>query len=69
MTKQFNQIINRQGTQSLKYDGLLQTFGRTDIQPLWVADMDFAAPDAVVQALKARAEHLFYQMFAASHHI
>ena len=60
MTKQFNQIINRQGTQSLKYDGLLQTFGRTDIQPLWVADMDFAAPDAVVQALKARAEHPIY---------
>ena len=60
MTKQFDQIINRQGTLSLKYDGLKQTFGRTDVQPLWVADMDFAAPDAVVQALKARAEHPIY---------
>ena len=60
MTKQFDQIINRQGTLSLKYDGLQQTFGRTDIQPLWVADMDFAAPDAVIQALKARAEHPIY---------
>ena len=60
MTKQFDQIINRQGTLSLKYDGLQQTFGRTDIQPLWVADMDFSAPDAVVKALKARAEHPIY---------
>ena len=60
MTKQFDQIINRQGTLSLKYDGLQQTFGRTDIQPLWVADMDFAAPDAVLEALKVRAEHPIY---------
>ena len=60
MTKQFDQIINRQGTQSLKYDGVQQTFGRADVQPMWVADMDFAAPDIVVQALKARAEHPIY---------
>ena len=60
MTKQFDQIINRQGTLSLKYDGLQQTFGRADIQPLWVADMDFAAPDAVLEALKVRAEHPIY---------
>ena len=60
MTKQFDQIINRQGTQSLKYDGVQQTFGRADVQPMWVADMDFAAPDTVVQALKSRAEHPIY---------
>ena len=60
MINQFDQIINRQGTQSLKYDGLQQTFGRADVQPMWVADMDFAAPDAVTQALKARAEHPIY---------
>ena len=60
MTKQFDQIVNRQGTLSLKYNGLQQTFGRADVQPMWVADMDFAAPDAVTQALKARAQHPIY---------
>ena len=60
MTKQFDQIINRHGTLSLKYDGLQQAFGRKDTQPLWVADMDFSAPDAVVKALKARAGHPIY---------
>lgn len=60
MTKQFDQVINRQGTQSLKYDGLQQTFGTIDVQPMWVADMDFAAPDAVIHALQARAKHPIY---------
>ena len=60
MTKSFDQSIERQGTLSLKYDGLQQTFGRADVQPMWVADMDFATPDAVTQALKARAEHPIY---------
>jgi cystathionine beta-lyase len=60
VTKQFDQIVNRQGTLSLKYNGLQQTFGRADVQPMWVADMDFAAPDAVTQALKARAQHPIY---------
>jgi cystathionine beta-lyase len=60
VTKQFDQIVNRQGTLSLKYDGLQQTFGSADVQPMWVADIDFAAPDAVTQALKARAQHPIY---------
>ena len=60
MTKIFDQSIKRQGTLSLKYDGLQQTFGRADVQPMWVADMDFATPDAVTQALKSRAEHPIY---------
>ncbi len=60
MTKPFDQDIKRQDTLSLKYDGLQATFGRNDVQPLWVADMDFAAPEAVTQALKVRAEHPIY---------
>ena len=60
MIKSFDQVIKRQGTLSLKYDGLQATFGRNDVQPLWVADMDFAAPNAVTQALKVRAEHPIY---------
>ena len=60
MTQSFDKFINRQGTLSLKYDGLQQIFGRTDVQAMWVADMDFAVPDAVTQALQARAEHPIY---------
>lgn len=47
----------REGTQSLKYDGKLQTFGTNDVTPMWVADMDFAVPEAITSALQARANH------------
>ena len=67
MTKIFDQSIKRQGTLSLKYDGLQQTFGRADVQPMWVADMDFATPDAVTQALKSRAEHPIYGYLSLIH--
>jgi cysteine-S-conjugate beta-lyase len=53
----FDQIISREGTHSLKYDGRLQTFGTNDVTPMWVADMDFAIPEAVTKALQARANH------------
>ena len=53
----FDQIISREGTQSLKYDRKLQTFGTDDVTPMWVADMDFAVPEAVTKALQARASH------------
>ena len=60
MIKQFDTAISRQGTLSLKYDGVQQIFGKADVQPMWVADMDFAAPEDVVTALKNRAEHPIY---------
>ena len=53
----FDQQIDRSGTYSLKYDARQRLFGREDAIPLWVADMDFAAPEAVTKALTARAEH------------
>lgn len=53
----FDQIISREGTQSLKYDGKLETFGTNNVMPMWVADMDFATPTAVTQALQERASH------------
>lgn len=56
----FDQIISRSGTASEKWDGRLATFGRADVTPLWVADMDFAAPPAVTEALLARAQHPIY---------
>lgn len=53
----FDQIISRENTSSVKFDGRQQYFGTTDVSPLWVADMDFAVPDCVVQALQARIAH------------
>lgn len=57
MNAWFDQPVAREGTQSLKYDGRLATFGTEDVMPMWVADMDFAVPAAVSQALQARAHH------------
>lgn len=60
LTQSFDQIISREGTQSLKYDGRLASFGTNDVMPMWVADMDFAIPEAVTKALQARANHPIY---------
>ena len=49
----FDTPVNRDGTGSLKWD----RYKGRDIIPLWVADMDFRSPPAVVEALKARADH------------
>lgn len=56
----FNSDINRAGTASLKYDGRQAMFGTAEVIPLWVADMDFAAPAAVTRALAERAAHPVY---------
>jgi cysteine-S-conjugate beta-lyase len=53
----FNELIDRRGTYSLKWDNPKNVPGLPDIIPLWVADMDFAPPEAVLQAIRARAEH------------
>jgi len=60
MENEFDSIISRCGTFSLKYDGRIDLFGASDVLPLWVADMDFAAPAAVRDALMARAAHPVY---------
>ena len=50
----FDQHINRTGTDSLKYDVLYRLLGRNDVKPLWVADMDFATPPFVIRAIEQR---------------
>jgi cystathionine beta-lyase len=49
----FDKPVGRLGTASLKWD----KYKRKDIIPLWVADMDFRSPPAVIQALKSRVDH------------
>lgn len=53
----FDEIIDRKGTGCVKVDGLSQTFGQSDLIPLWVADMDFRTPDFIIDAIRKRCEH------------
>lgn len=52
-TFDFDTIINRRGTNSYKWDIVKEE----DVIPLWVADMDFKAAPAILEALKKRVEH------------
>jgi cystathionine beta-lyase len=56
----FDEIVPRKGTDSSKHDDLLNRFGQADLQPLWVADMDFRAPDCVRRVLRELVEHNLY---------
>jgi len=56
----FDQLIERNGTASVKHDGRSRYFGTAEVLPLWVADMDFAAPEAITNALAERAAHPVY---------
>ena len=53
----FDEIINRRETDSIKYDFAVLRNKPADILPMWVADMDFQTPPAVIEALTARARH------------
>ncbi len=57
MAYNFDEIIERNGTNCLKYDGKAKYFGSNDLLPLWVADMDFRTPDFIINALKRRLDH------------
>ena len=53
----FDTHIDRAGTGALKVDALGPRWGRTDLLPLWVADMDFPTPDFILDALRDRLAH------------
>lgn len=53
----FDEIIDRKGTNCVKYDQLEERFGDGNLIPLWVADMDFRTPDFIVNALRKRCDH------------
>ena len=57
MNYDFNQVIDRKETDAIKLEGMKEIWGRTDLIPLWVADMDFPTPSFVLDALKRRCEH------------
>jgi cystathionine beta-lyase len=57
MRYSFDNIIDRRGTDSLKYDLAAKRGMPEDIIPLWVADMDFPAPPEVLDALVEKSRH------------
>ncbi|MTT33086.1 putative C-S lyase [Terrilactibacillus sp. BCM23-1] len=57
MVYNFDEVIDRFGTGSSKWDKLEQLFGSKEVLPVWVADMDFRVPEQVVNALRERVDH------------
>ncbi|MGI6358166.1 MAG: MalY/PatB family protein [Bacillota bacterium] len=60
MKYDFDQLIERKGTNSSKHENNLLMFGTDDVLDMWVADMDFPSPQPVVEALQRRAAHPVY---------
>lgn len=56
----FDTVIDRCGTRCMKYDDLEPLFGRADLTPLWIADMDFPVCPRIVEALQRRIAHPVY---------
>jgi cysteine-S-conjugate beta-lyase len=56
----FEKLINRRETRSIKWDRLEEVYGienASDILPMWIADMDFAAPQVVIDAMQEVLDH------------
>lgn len=53
----FDELIDRRGTNCLKIDGMKKAYGVEDAVPMWVADMDFRTPDFVMEAIRQRCTH------------
>ena len=53
----FDEIVDRKNTSSLKFDFGIERKGRGDLLPLWVADMDFKLPDEIIEDIEKRVSH------------
>jgi cystathionine beta-lyase len=53
----FSKIINRKGTYSTQWDYIADRFGRADLLPFTISDMDFETSPAIKEAVVARASH------------
>ena len=56
-TYNFDCVIDRSGTDAIKLVGLDHVFGRHDLTPLWIADLDFAVCPEITKALQHRLQH------------
>jgi cystathionine beta-lyase len=57
MAYNFDELIDRTQTNTVKYDRRKVLFGGDDVLPMWVADMDFRTPDFVIDAIQERLKH------------
>lgn len=57
MNIDFDTIVDRRNTNSVKWDLAEKLTGVADALPMWVADMDFPAPAPVLDALQRRVSH------------
>ena len=53
MRYDFDQVVDRSGNLSAKYDERVKKFGTEDVIPLWIADMDFKTAQPIIDALAA----------------
>lgn len=53
----FNKVIHRKNTNSMKWDATGERYGASDLWPMWVADMDFKAPEPVREAMQSVLDH------------
>jgi len=56
MQYNFDEVIDRRGTDSIKWDGMEADWGRSDLQAMWVADMDFRTPPFVVDSVRSQLD-------------
>ena len=57
MTYNFDEPVDRQGTNCVKYDLRNESFGNPGVIPMWVADMDFKTPPFITEAIEERLKH------------
>lgn len=57
MKYNFDEIIDRRNSDSHKWKNIKELYGDDEILPMWIADMDFKAPQEVIDALRDRVEH------------
>ncbi|MCI1784984.1 MAG: PatB family C-S lyase [Bacteroidales bacterium] len=56
----FDKIVDRRGSGDNKHGQLKKIFGRDDLLPMWVADMDFETPGFITEAMRKRMEHSLF---------
>jgi len=60
LMQDFDEVIERKDTDCIKYDAVKRYFKKDDVQPLWVADMDFKTPKFIVDAIQNKvSQELF----------
>lgn len=57
MTYSFDELIERSGYGDIKFDARKDYFHNDNVIPMWIADMDFATPPFILDALKKRLEY------------